>query len=112
MKNETHNTYNIQSVQAGAAAFGGAAHNEGDVSNKNDVEIQNEISKIIELLHESALQDAEKKELLAAATAAQADPSKDKVGKLWELLRKVSIGGSIAASAGSLAMLAHKVGLF
>ncbi|HVX76508.1 MAG TPA: hypothetical protein VHB49_10290 [Bradyrhizobium sp.] len=112
VKNETHNTFNIGSVQAGAAAFGGDAHNEGDVNNQNDVEIQNEISKIIELLHESALQDAEKNELLAAAKAAQADPNKDKVGKLWELLRKVSIGGSIAASAGNLAMLAHKAGLF
>ena len=112
VKSETNNTFNIGTVQAGAAAFGGNARNEGDVSNQNDVEIQNEISKIIELLHESVLQDAEKKELLAAATAAQADPSKDKVGKLWELLRKVSIGGSIAVSTGNLAMLAHKIGLF
>jgi len=113
MKNETNNTFNIGTVQAGAAAFGGNARSEGSVSNLNDVEIQNEISKIIELLHSSVLlPGAEKKELLASATAAQADPSKDKVGRLWELLRKVSIGGSLAASAGNLAMLAHKFGLF
>ena len=110
VKNETNTTYNIGSVQAGAAAIGGNARNEGDVSNQN--EIQNEISKIIELLHASTSQEAEKKELLAAATAAQADPSKINVGRLWQLLRKTSIGGSIASSAGNLAMLAHKIGLF
>ena len=91
----TNNTYNISGgVQGGAVSIGGDAKNFGSIKfeEKTILQIQTELSKLERVLHESQIDEEQKKELLEAVRDAKAEPS---AGKVWSLISKIRKAGEV-----------------
>ena len=99
--------YNIGSVTAGAVGFDGStAINTGTtyvqtLSQQKIEAVQSELAKLEAALHgETALPEGKKQEALAVVSAAKADPSPSKIGKVVEFIGHL---GTLAEAGTALA---------
>lgn len=99
-------------VQGGAVSLKGNADNKGAVSNHYSPQtvaaIQSQISGLIGALNKATIDENIKTEAIAAAREAQADPTPEKVNKLWGIMNKVATVAELAAAAAGIA---HYAGL-